>query len=104
MPKVDIIATGPPLYAARRNIILMSSVAARLVSQASAAYGAAHAATLMLMLHLAQELDPFGIWANALAPSIVRNERIEKFSAPEMQAKATRLRALRVRAQSEGAL
>ena len=38
------------------NIILMSSAVGRLVSQASAAYGAAEAGTLMLMRHLAQEL------------------------------------------------
>src|ERR1700674_503155 len=69
------------------NIILMSSASGRLVSQASAAYGAAQAATLMLMRHLAQELGPFGIRVNAIAPSIVRNERIEKFMSAEMQAK-----------------
>ena len=69
------------------NIILMSSAAGRLVSQASAAYGAAEAGTLMLMRHLAQELGPFGIRANAIAPSIVRNEKIEKFMPPEIQAK-----------------
>ena len=38
------------------NIILMSSAVGRLVSRASAAYGAAEAGTLMLMRHLAQEL------------------------------------------------
>jgi 3-oxoacyl-[acyl-carrier protein] reductase len=70
------------------NIILMSSAAGRLVSQASAAYGAAEARTLMLMRHLAQELGPFGVRANAIAPSIVRNEKIEKFMPPEIQAKA----------------
>lgn len=69
------------------NIILMSSASGRLVSQASAAYGAAQAATLMFMRHLAQELGPFGIRANAIAPSIVRNEKIEKFMSAEMQAK-----------------
>ena len=67
------------------NIILMSSAAGRLVSQASAAYGAAEAGTLMLMRHLAQELGPFGVRANAIAPSIVRNEKIEKFMPPEIQ-------------------
>lgn len=69
------------------NIILMSSASGRLVSQASAAYGAVQAGTLMLMRHLAQEFGPFGIRANAIAPSIVRNEKIEKFMPAEMQAK-----------------
>jgi 3-oxoacyl-[acyl-carrier protein] reductase len=77
------------------NIILMSSAAGRLVSQASAAYGAAEAGTIMFMRHLAQELGPFGIRANAIAPSIVRNERIEKFMPPEMQAKVAELLPLR---------
>ena len=77
------------------NIILMSSASGRLVSQASAAYGAAEAGTLMLMRHLAQELGPFGIRANALAPSIVRNERIEKFMPAEAQAKAAEMLPLR---------
>ena len=70
------------------NVILMSSTAGRLVSQASAAYGAAEAGTLMLMRHLAQELGPFGVRVNAIAPSIVRNEKIDKFMPSEMQAKA----------------
>jgi len=77
------------------NIILMSSASGRLVSQASAAYGAAEAGTLMLMRHLAQELGPFGIRANAIAPSIVRNERIDKFMPPEIQAKVAELMPLR---------
>ncbi len=71
----------------RGNIILMSSAAGREVSHASPAYGAAQAASLMLMRHLAQELGPFGIRANAIAPSIVRNEKIEKFMPAEMQAR-----------------
>ena len=77
------------------NIILMSSAAGRLVSLASAAYGAAEAGTLMLMRHLAQELGPFGIRANAIAPSIVRNEKIEKFMPPEQQAEVAKTLTLR---------
>ena len=79
----------------RGNIILMSSASGRLVSQASAAYGAAEAGTLMLMRHLAQELGPFGIRANAIAPSIVRNERIETFMPAEAQATAAETFPLR---------
>lgn len=81
--------------AGRGNIILMSSASGRLVSQASAAYGAAQAATLMLMRHLAQELGPFGIRVNAIAPSIVRNEKIEKFMPLEMQARVAEMLPLR---------
>ena len=49
----------------------------------------------MLMRHLAQELGPFGVRVNAIAPSIVRNEKIEKFMLPEMQAKAAEWLPLR---------
>jgi 3-oxoacyl-[acyl-carrier protein] reductase len=66
-----------------------------LVSQASAAYGAAHAGTLMFMRHLAQELGPFGIRVNAIAPSIVRNEKIDQFMPIEMQEQAAADRPLR---------
>jgi 3-oxoacyl-[acyl-carrier protein] reductase len=69
------------------NIILMSSASGRLVSQASAAYGAAQAATLMFMRHLAQELGPFGIRANAIAPSIAPTRKSRNFMPAEMQAK-----------------
>ena len=79
----------------RGNIILMSSTAGRSVSLASAAYGAAQAATLMFMRHLALELGPFGIRANAIAPSIVRNERIEQFMSAEMQARVAEQLPLR---------
>ena len=87
---------APPMKEKRAgNIVLMSSASGRLVSQGSAAYGAAQAGTLMLMRHLAQELGPFGIRVNAIAPSIVRNEKIDKFMSPEMQAKAVESRPLR---------
>jgi 3-oxoacyl-[acyl-carrier protein] reductase len=87
---------APPMKEKRSgNIILMSSTAGRLVSQASAAYGAAEAGTLMLMRHLAQELGPFGVRANAIAPSIVRNEKLDRFMPPEIQAKAAESLPLR---------
>ena len=87
---------APPMKEKRAgNIVLMSSASGRLVSQGSAAYGAAQAGTLMLMRHLAQELGPFGIRVNAIAPSIVRNEKIDKFMSPQMQAQAVESRPLR---------
>ena len=69
----------------RGNIILMSSAAGRLISQASAAYGAAQAATLMLMRHLAQDLGSAGVRVNAIAPSITRNEKTQQHLSVEMQ-------------------
>jgi 3-oxoacyl-[acyl-carrier protein] reductase len=67
------------------NIILMSSAAGRLISQASAVYGAAQAATLMFMRHLAQELGPAGVRVNAVAPAITCNEKIERAMSAELQ-------------------
>jgi 3-oxoacyl-[acyl-carrier protein] reductase len=89
-------AFAPAMKTRRRgNIILMSSASGRMVSEASAAYGAAQAGTLMLMRHLAQELGPLGIRVNAIAPSIVRNERIDRFMPIEMQQQAAASRPLR---------
>lgn len=79
----------------RGNIVLMSSTAGRLVSQASAAYGAAQAAGLMFMRHLAQELGPSGVRVNAIAPSIVRNERIDASMPAAVQAKVAEFLPLR---------
>ncbi len=69
------------------NIILMSSAAGRLISLASAAYGAAETGTLMFMRHLAKEMGPYGIRVNAIAPSAVRNEKTWKSMTPEMEEK-----------------
>lgn len=77
------------------NVILMSSASGRLVSQASAAYGAAQAGTLMFMRHLARELGPHGIRVNAIAPSIVRNEKIDRFMPIEMQEQVAMSQPLR---------
>lgn len=77
------------------NIILMSSTSGRQVSLASAAYGAAQAGTLMFMRHLAQELGPAGIRVNAIAPSIVRNEKIDRNMPAEMKAKIAETLPLR---------
>ncbi len=76
-------------------IILMSSAAGRQVSEASAAYGAAEAGTLMLMRHLARELGPTGVRVNALAPSIVRNEKIEAAMPEEVQRRVAQFLPLR---------
>ena len=67
------------------SIILMASASGRLVSEASAAYGAAQAGTLMLMRHLAQELGPVGVRVNAIAPAVVRNEKMERSMPVEIQ-------------------
>jgi 3-oxoacyl-[acyl-carrier protein] reductase len=92
---LTVRAFAPPMRdRASGTIILMSSASGRLVSGASAAYGAAQAGTLMLMRHLAQELGPAGVRVNAIAPSIVRNEKIDREMSPELQQKVAESRPL----------
>jgi 3-oxoacyl-[acyl-carrier protein] reductase len=66
-------------------IILMSSAAGRQLSEASGAYAAAHAGTLMLMRHLAVELGPAGVRVNALAPAATRNEKMRQAMSRETE-------------------
>lgn len=65
----------------RGAVLTMSSSAGRLVSQASAAYGAGNAGSLMLTRHAAQEAGEFGVRVNALAPGAVLTDRLA--AAPE---------------------
>jgi 3-oxoacyl-[acyl-carrier protein] reductase len=55
------------------------------VSRASLAYSSAQAGAVMLARNLAQQLGNQGIRVNAIAPSAIRNERIEKFMSKELQ-------------------
>jgi 3-oxoacyl-[acyl-carrier protein] reductase len=68
-------------------IVLMSSSAGRVVSEATLAYSCAQAGVTMLTKNLAQQLGRHGIRVNAVAPSAIRNERIEKFMTKEEQEK-----------------
>jgi 3-oxoacyl-[acyl-carrier protein] reductase len=63
---------------AASSIVLMSSSAGRAVSHAALAYSAAQAGVSMLARNLAQQLGRYGIRVNAIAPSAIRNERIEQ--------------------------
>jgi 3-oxoacyl-[acyl-carrier protein] reductase len=67
------------------SIVLMSSSAGRAVSRASLAYSSAQAGAVMLARNLAQQLGSQGIRVNAIAPSAIRNERMEKFMSKELQ-------------------
>jgi 3-oxoacyl-[acyl-carrier protein] reductase len=60
------------------SIVLMSSSAGRAVSHAALAYSAAQAGVITLARNLAQQLGRYGIRVNAIAPSAIRNERIEQ--------------------------
>jgi 3-oxoacyl-[acyl-carrier protein] reductase len=66
------------------SIVLMCSSAGRAVSRASLAYSSAQAGVVMLARNLAQQLGKDGIRVNAIAPSAIRNERMEKFMLSSM--------------------
>lgn len=70
-------------------IVLMSSSSGRAASEATLPYSCAQAGVTMLTKNLAQQLGRFGIRVNAIAPSAIRNDRIEKFMTEEQQLAAT---------------
>jgi len=67
----------------RGSIVTMSSAAGRQPSQANVAYAVAKAGVGMLTKHLAAELAPHGIRLNCIAPSAVRNERMDRHMTEE---------------------
>jgi 3-oxoacyl-[acyl-carrier protein] reductase len=67
------------------SIVLMSSSAGRAVSRASLAYSSAQAGVAMLARNLAQQLGKNGIRVNAIAPSAIRSELMERFMSKEQQ-------------------
>jgi len=66
-------------------IVLMSSSSGRAVSEATLPYSCAQAGVTMLTRNLAQQLGKDGIRVNAIAPSAIRNERIDKYMPREEQ-------------------
>jgi 3-oxoacyl-[acyl-carrier protein] reductase len=62
----------------RGSIVTMASSAARLPSQASAAYAAAKAGVVMFSRHVANEVGQHGVRVNCLAPSSVLTERVKR--------------------------
>ena len=53
----------------KRNVINVSSISSRQVWPNQAAYASSKAALNMLSLHLARELEPFGLRVNVLSPT-----------------------------------
>jgi 3-oxoacyl-[acyl-carrier protein] reductase len=69
----------------RGAIVTMASSAARLPSQASAAYAAAKAGVVMFSRHVANEVGQHGVRVNCLAPSSVLTERMQRLMPEETQ-------------------
>jgi 3-oxoacyl-[acyl-carrier protein] reductase len=67
------------------SIVTMASSAARLPSQASAAYAAAKAGVVMFSRHVANEVGQHGVRVNCLAPSSVLTERMQRLMPEETQ-------------------
>lgn len=83
------VAAAPMMKGQRSGVIVtLGSVNGieALGSGASAHYGAAKAAVIMYTRYLAQELGPFGVRANCLAPGVTRTGRmLSVFSASESE-------------------
>ena len=77
------------------SILLMCSSAGRAPSQASLAYSAAQAGVVMLARNLAQQLGQHGIRVNAIAPSAIRNERMQRSMSAEQQDNLAKTFAIR---------
>ncbi len=69
----------------RGSIVTMASSAARLPSQASAAYAAAKAGVVMFSKHVAKEVGQHGVRVNCLAPSSVLTERVKRLMPQQTQ-------------------
>jgi 3-oxoacyl-[acyl-carrier protein] reductase len=76
------------------SIVLMCSSAGRAASRAALAYSSAQAGVIILTQNLAQQLGKDGIRVNAIAPSAIRNERMEKFMSKEQQEGVARTYAI----------
>jgi 3-oxoacyl-[acyl-carrier protein] reductase len=68
------------------SIITMSSAAGRQPSEANIAYAVAKAGVTMFARHLAKEVGHHHVRVNCLAPSAVRNERMERHLTTEQLA------------------
>ena len=70
---------------ARRSgvIITMSSAAARLPAQSSAAYAAAKAGVIAFSRHLAREVAGDGVRVNCIAPSAIENDKMRAWVPEE---------------------
>ena len=85
-------AVAEPMKAQRWGRIVNTSSQAGLWAQPKgwyASYGAAKAGVISYTKYLAQELGPYGILVNCIAPAYVSTERLEKkvFSLPGMREK-----------------
>jgi len=77
------------------SIVLMCSSAGRAPSRASLAYSSAQAGVAMLARNLAQQLGEHGIRVNVIAPSSIRNERIQRSMSPEQLENLAQMYAIR---------
>ena len=78
----------------RGSIVTMASSAARLPSQASAAYAAAKSGVVMFSKHVANEVGQHGVRINCLAPSSVLTERVKRLMPEETQQQVAEMHPL----------
>lgn len=71
-------------------IVLVSSSAGRAASEATLPYSCAEAGVAIMTHNLARQLGQDGIRVNAIAPSAIRNEKMEKFMTEEQRERLAR--------------
>jgi 3-oxoacyl-[acyl-carrier protein] reductase len=86
----------PSMIARRTGVIVtMSSNGGRYLDKLlTASYAAAKAGVIQFTRHLAKELGPHGIRANAIAPATVSSDRIEQIMDDESRAKVASMSPL----------
>ena len=93
---LTVRAVIPSMIERRSGVIVtMASNGGRLLDKLlTASYAAAKAGVVQFTRHIAMELGPHNVRANAIAPATVRSERIDRIMDEEAQAKVAAMSPL----------
>jgi 3-oxoacyl-[acyl-carrier protein] reductase len=93
---LTVSAVVPSMIERRSGaIVTMSSNGGRYLDKLlTASYAAAKAGVVQFTRHIAMELGPYGIRANAIAPATVRSERVDRIMDEDARAKVAEMSPL----------